>query len=42
MERLLYGKTVRWKDLQDLLSEKSKLLTGVHSMLPSLGENGGK
>lgn len=36
---VLYGNNIRWKDLQDLLSEKSKLLITVHSMLPLAGEN---
>lgn len=38
---VLYGNTIRWKDLQDLLSEKSKLLITVHAMLLSAGENRG-
>lgn len=34
MEKLL--------DLQGLLNEKSKLQTGVRSMLPPVGKNGGR
>lgn len=38
--RKTYGKTIRWKDLKDLLSEKSKLSTGGHTMLSLMGEWG--